>query len=137
MAVIAEQIDLQTQHPEQILSLRQVERLSRDDYCCTLVVQSHGFGCIRPFYFGDSHLSDLLKALHRMDEGKVAAAALTAEYEEPYVKFESNDRGHVFVSGELIEYTPPRNQVLRFSFRTDQTVLPRLIADLQELRRAK
>jgi hypothetical protein len=51
-------------------------------------------------------------------------------YEDPYIQFEGNGRGHVTVSGKL-QVTGDHMQQLEFEFRTDQTALGPFIQELE------
>lgn len=67
-----------------------------------------------------------------MDADIPGEAIIKGEWDQDYIRIASNDMGHVFVVGELMEHSDLA-QSLKFAFRTDQTVLRSLIADLQRL----
>lgn len=53
-------------------------------------------------------------------------------FEDDFIAFRMFSLGHILVYGELFDYSE-ETQHLRFAFRTDQTVLKPLIADLRSL----
>ncbi len=57
------------------------------------------------------------------------------EWEEDHLKLEVDLKGHVLVSGEVVEHSE-YGQRLRFAFHTDQTVLLPFASELQALREA-
>ena len=88
---------------------------------------------MRPFYFDDDSLVDALAKLREMDAGRPESTTIRCRWDEEFLQIGSNDMGHVFVSGEIIEYSE-HPQRLKFAFQTDQTVLGPLIRDLQALK---
>ncbi len=60
---------------------------------------------------------------------------IKGRWEDAFIRFVSNDMGHVFVNGELFEYGD-FSQSLKFGFRTDQTVLGPLVGDLESVLKA-
>jgi hypothetical protein len=134
MPILINQIELETHDETKQLRLSSIERFGDGSgYRCNLFVRSRGFSCERPFYFDDSHFPDAIKALRAMHAGRPGEALIKGAWEDDYLKFVSNDMGHVFVSGELFEHADPP-QSLKFSFRTDQTVLGPLLRDLKPLK---
>ncbi len=130
MAIVAEHIDLQTNCDSTALQLSNVEKFGDGSgYCCDLAVRSGGFACQRQFCFDDDYLTNALTSLRRMIDGSPGEATIKFRYEEDYLRFEVNRLGHVFVSGELHEYSDLA-QMLKFAFRTDQTVLAPLVREL-------
>ena len=90
-----------------------------------------------PFSCADHHLDfdnlprftkDITKAYERIG-GK---ARLSHTYEKDFVEIEVLGSGHVAVTGSVIQYGPPI-QELRFSFACDQTFLPELLRSLREV----
>lgn len=133
MPAIIDQVELKTNDEAHTLRFTSLEKFADDSgYRCTLFVRSGGFACERPFYFDDSHFPDAIMALKAMDRGQPGEALIKGRWEDDYVKFVSNDLGHVFVSGELYEHSD-MSQSLTFGFRTDQTVLGPLVRDLSPL----
>ena len=130
MAIVAECIELQTNRESTALQFSNVEKFSDGSgYCCDLAVRSGGFACQRQFYFDDDRLTDALVSLRRMIDGLPGEAIFKFRYEEDFLRIETNRLGHVFISGELHEYSEMA-QSLKFAFRTDQTVLAPLVREL-------
>jgi hypothetical protein len=67
-----------------------------------------------------------------MEEG---ACTIKGQWEEDFLRVESNKMGHFRVSGEIVEHSE-FDQRIRFDFRTDQTILSPLANDLQVLQDA-
>ena len=131
MPIVSKKIELQTHSKHKVLVMSNVEKsLSGSDYTCQLLVRSGPYSCDRPFYFEDSFLHDAVNQLKQMDEGMPGTAVLKGPWDDECLGFESNDMGHVVVSGELYERSETP-QSLQFSFQTDQTVLGSLIKDLE------
>ncbi|MCX5662683.1 MAG: hypothetical protein NTW19_23635 [Planctomycetota bacterium] len=133
MAKFIEEIELRTHDPAKILRLTEIDKDGdRGVYVCNLIVRSGGFQCDCRFIFDNSHFPDAIEALRMMDSGRPGQAIIKEQWDSDFIKFESNDLGHVWVSGEFgMNYDGM--QFLRFSFRTDQTVLGPLIRDLEPL----
>ena len=127
-------ITLQTQDRSQVLALDSIDRFEDGSgYRALLFVQSGAFACRQEFFFEDATLAAAIAGLETMDAGTPAAATIRGSFEDDYIRLESNSRGHVLVTGEIHEHGE-LGQMLRFGFRTDQTVLGPLIRDLNQLR---
>ncbi len=136
MPIVAEKIELKTHSKHKVLLLADIEKsLSGDHYTCLLMVRSGHYSCERPFCFEGSYLHDAVGRLRHMDEGVPGTAVLKGQWDDDCLGFESNDMGHVTVTGELYERSDTP-QSLRFAFQTDQTVLGSLIKDLDYILRA-
>lgn len=130
-------IELRTNDPAAVVRLSHVEKFSDGSgYRCELTVVSGDFSCRRPFYFDEAILSAAVRELESMATGKPGTAFIKAEWEEDFLRFQSNDMGHVWVSGEIFEHAE-LTQRLKFAFRTDQTVLLPLVRDLRVLQEAE
>jgi hypothetical protein len=128
------EIALQTNDDSKILRMHDFERFEDGSgYRCSLVIRSGGFSCARPFYFDDSHFPDAITALQQMDAGHPGEAMLKGRWEDDHIRFVRNDLGHVTVTGQLHEHSE-LPQLLKFGFRTDQTVLRPLVCDLLKLK---
>jgi hypothetical protein len=137
MVVVAKQIELMTHSQHKVLLMSDVEKFcDGSGYSCWLTVRSGQFSCERPFCFDDSHLPDAVKHLKQMDSGIPGEATIKGKWEDDFIRFVSNDMGHVEVSGELFEHSE-LSQSLIFASRTDQTVLRTLIRDLELLLQAQ
>jgi hypothetical protein len=134
--VVVDLLELATHDPTKVVRLSQIEKF-RDGsgYCCDLRIASGGFACETRFFFDDVALSDALPQLRAMAAGASGACVIKGQWEDDYLRLESNTMGHVVVSGELFEHSA-FDQRLRFSFRTDQTVLLPLASGLQMLQDA-
>jgi hypothetical protein len=130
---IPDTIELRTNCSAHVLRLARIEKSKDGGYACDLTVVPGGFSCDRQFGFDEDFLNDALEKLKEMSSGRPETAKLRYRYETDELQFRSNDMGHVFVSGDLVEHSD-LPQRLHFEFRTDQTVLGPLIRDLQALK---
>ncbi len=131
-----ETIELQTNDPEKVVRLSRVEKYSdRSGYGCEITIISTGFSCKQPFCFDDVSLSEAIPRLEEMAAGAVGMCVIKGQWEDDYIKVEANAIGHVIVSGEIFERSY-REQHLKYSFRTDQTMLLPLARDLEKLKNA-
>lgn len=128
-------LEFATHDPTEVVQLSQVEKFRDGGYSCRLRISSGGFACERRFYFDDASLSAAVPQIRQMAAGTPGACVIKAQWEEEYLRLESNAMGHVLVSGELFEHGE-FEQMLRFAFRTDQTVLSPLARNLQMLQDA-
>ena len=64
--------------------------------------------------------------------GELTIAKIKGRWERDFIEFEMNKLGHVAVRGEIFEHSESP-QSLKFYFVTDQTVIPRLLRDLEAL----
>ena len=132
-AIIAEQIELQTHDRAKVVRLVAVEKFKDGSgYRCDLHVRSRGFSCDRPFYFDDVTLAEAVGSIQRMMSGTAGHAIIKGQWETDFLRLESNEMGHVVVSGEITEHSEYQ-QCLVFSFRTDQTILGPLNDELRRL----
>jgi hypothetical protein len=126
-------IELRTNDEAAVLRMSNAETFAANgSYRCDLFVRSKGFSCERPFYFDDAHFPGAIDALRKMNDGRVGEALIAGQWETDYIRFASDELGHVLVAGELTEhgFEP---QSLRFAFLTDQTVLSPLTRDFERL----
>jgi len=127
-------VELRTNEPAKVLRLGGIHRFDDGSgYECVLTVVSGGFSCTLPFYFDGELLDVALRTLREMDGGCPKAATISGRWMPEFVQIRSNEMGHVFVSGELFEHSESPQQ-LKFSFRTDQTVLGPFLKDFQAVR---
>ncbi len=128
-----EQVELRTNDESIALRMTGIEKFADGSgYRCDLTVRSGGLSCHRPFFFDDSSLPHAVESLRRMDQGNPGEAVIKGAWDADFIRFAMNDKGHVFVTGEIFEYSE-LPQSLKFAFRTDQTLLGPLICDLQLL----
>ena len=118
--------------PAEFIEISGVERFSDGSgYTSRLAIGSGRFACsAHPFYFDNlpRFTKDITKAYDRV-EGK---ARLGHTYEKDFVEIEVLGGGHVTVTGSLVQYGPPR-QELRFAFGCDQTFLSELLRSLSKV----
>jgi hypothetical protein len=118
--------------PGEFIEISGIERLSDGSgYTSRLSVGSGRYACSdHPFYFDNlpRFAKDIAKAYERV-EGK---ARLGHTYEKDSIEIEVRGGGHVTVTGSLVEYGPP-HQELRFGFECDQTFLPELLRSLKQV----
>jgi len=118
--------------PSEFIEISRVERFDDGSgYTSRLAVGSGRYACSdHPFHFDNlpRFTKDITKAYDRV-EGK---ARLGHIYEKDFVEIEVRGGGHVSVSGSLVQYGPPR-QELRFAFGCDQTFLPELLRSLGQV----
>lgn len=125
-------IALETGVTNQALVLRQCRRLDDRDYSCVLSVRSGPFSADIPFYFETHGLGLFVSSLEALNASLKGRARLKPEHEEPYIETEGDGRGHLKVSGKLMQMGP-EFQTLHFEFSTDQTCLASFIGGLREL----
>jgi hypothetical protein len=117
--------------PEDFVEISNVERFSDGSgYSSRLSVGSGRFSCsAHPFYFDD--LDGFTKAVIKAYDRVGGKARLSSNYEKEFIEIEVLSRGHVSVSGFIVQYDP--RQELRFSFGCDQTFLPELLRSLKQV----
>lgn len=136
MATVVDKIELQTNDDTIVLRMTNIKKCDDGSgYRCDLFIRSGDFSCQRPFHFDDSSFPDAIEALRFKNTGAAGEAIMKGQWESDFVHFKSNELGHVFVTGELFEYSD-LTQSMRFGFRTDQTVLGPLIRDFEVLLKA-
>jgi hypothetical protein len=121
--------------PEQFIELSSIERhQDGSDFSSRLNVGSLGLGrftCTgHPFYFDD--LAGFTKAVANAYDLVTGKARLAHIFEKDFIEIEVLRGGHVMVTGLVVEYGPPR-QELRFAFGCDQTFLPDLLRSLEQV----
>jgi hypothetical protein len=118
------------------LNLRCVE-LYRDGSGggCLLEVKSGPFAAKVQFFFDAGPWRAFLRDLDALNESLSGEAKLGLDFEEPFIAFRGDGRGHIQVSGLLIEHSA-HSQRLEFSFVADQTALAPFLSDLREVARA-
>jgi hypothetical protein len=125
-------IVLRTNAEDPAFALRNCRRLDSRTYECELYVRSSGFIAERQFWFEEPEVGTFLASVAEMDRTLEGSAELRTRYEENGFRLELGPRGTITVSGTLREYGA-MEQVLRFAFTTDQTVLGPLARDLAQL----
>jgi hypothetical protein len=133
MAIVADNIELQTHRTVTALRLANVEKF--DDgggYRCDLSVRSGAFAYDGPFFFDDVFVVNAIAAIREMVAGRPGEAVLKGQWEDDAIRFEMNRLGHVRVSGLMLE-NGGSTQSLKFEFLTDQTVFGALLRDLAAL----
>jgi len=134
LATLLDSFELPTLDDHKLLRLDDVTKFGDGSGCrCYVTIRSGALGCDRyTFLFDDQSLKEAIAALTRMIERLEGRAKLGSMFENPYIAFTVDHLGHVEVSGELPSQDQ-HNQLLRFSFETDQTVLAPLRKMLQDL----
>jgi hypothetical protein len=100
-------------------------------YRAWLQVQAGAFSCRgRPFYFDD--LASFISELRRGYDKLTGVAELRYRYEHEFVRIEFTSLGHVVASGTIIDCGPPECR-FQFAFKTDQTVCPPFLRELDSL----
>jgi len=113
--------------------MRNVELFADDSGgVCNLEVVSTPFSASTRFFFDVPSLGVFIENIAVIERTLSGEAKLGQEFEEPYVLFRGNGRGHITVSGLLIDSTE-HMQKLQFSFKTDQTSLGPFIASLRKV----
>lgn len=126
-------IELTTNDTEKLLVLENIERFSDGSGLKALLrVRSGWLGFEHDFHFSEQYLADAVSTLETMSRGEHGIAKLSGTWEPDYLCLELSDLGHVEVTGE-IGAGDSGNQVVRFCFQTDQTVIPPLLRDLIKL----
>lgn len=125
-------INLQTNSQSKQLEFQNIKKLG-NSYECFLIVNSRGFCVARSFSFSDYYLKLFFENISEMNFAFAGEAILkNGDYDDDYISITCEETGHIFVSGELIEYSE-HPQSLNFCFQTDQTVLSPLISDISKL----
>lgn len=99
---------------------------------CCLEVISIPFRASVQFFFDWPPLNQFVEQLAAIEQSLSGEATLGQQYEDPYIKFVGNGRGHIVVSGLLTEYGD-HTQKLQFSFTTDQTAIGPFIRGLRSV----
>lgn len=97
---------------------------------CQLDVKSHPFQGQVVFFFDNPSLIEFADQLAELERTLLGRVRLGNVYEDPYIEFEGNGRGHVVVRGTLC-VTGDHMQQLDFEFKTDQTALGPFIHQLR------
>lgn len=121
--------------PEQFIELSNVESYQDGSgFASRLSVGSLGLGrfaCTgHPFYFDD--FAGFIKNVAKAYDLVTGKARLAHNYEKDFIEIEVLSGGHVMVTGLVVEYGPPQ-QELRFAFGCDQTFLPDLLRSLKQV----
>jgi len=128
---------LDTHDASRVFIMRNVEVFSDGSGgVCALEIVSPPFSARDRFYFDTPALTTFIEQLANIERTLVGEARLGQQFEEPYVLFRGNGRGHINVSGLLIDQSE-HGQKLEFSLTTDQTALGSLIAGLREVTDAR
>jgi hypothetical protein len=125
-------IVLRTNASDPSLELKNCRPRGFDCFECALVVQSLPFRAEQSFWFDRFTLEQAAVVLDEMNRTLKGNFRLKLQYEDPYISFGGDGRGHIEVSGLLVQ-TGPRFQRLEWEFQTDQTCLSTLIADVRKL----
>lgn len=123
-------IELATNDPAHGFALRDIRPAEADAFACGLEIEAGGFAAHVPFWPERWALRRFLDQLREMDRTLAGDALLQPLWEPEHVRLTLERSGAVWVSGEVGAAT---GNHLRFSFRTDQTVLAPLIRDLDRV----
>lgn len=127
-------IVLQTNSDSQRLEFRNPEKFNDfSGYRVNLFVYSRGFALEWPFYFESHPLDEFIIGLEKMNQTLKGSSQLKPEYMPDFIEFKLDETGHLFVRGEVKEYSP-MEQSLKFEFMTDQTCLKDFINGLNKLK---
>ena len=133
MPIITDKIELQTNCSNPTLWLSNVEKIGSDAFSCQLWVHSGPFTCETSFCFDTYSLVEAIASFQHMIDGSPGEATIRYRHEPGFIRFKMNQLGHVIVNGELFDLGLPQ-QMLKFAFQTDQTVLAPLVRDLSSIR---
>ncbi|RYX80048.1 hypothetical protein EON83_30285 [bacterium] len=97
---------------------------------CLLDVASHPFSAQFSFIFDTPTLAEFIQQLNAIYASLCGQAKLGQQHEDSYLLFQVNRQGHLTVSGQL-NVSAEHWQNLKFSFSTDQSVLPSFISELE------
>ena len=125
-------IKLQTHDNKRYLEFRDIV-YAKPSYECILIINSNGFAAERRFWFGESYLGDFVKNIKYMDSSFEGEAVLREEFEDDFIKISCDKKGHIYVSGLIVEHSEVSQQ-LEFAFIADQTCLKPLILDIEKLK---
>lgn len=118
--------------PDHFVEISGIEKFGDGSgYGARLSVSSGRFSCLgHPFYFDqlDSFTKSISAAYDKV-EGK---ARLGDIFEKDFIEISVSRDGQVTVTGYIVEYAPPREE-LRFTFACDQTFLPDFLRALRQV----
>ena len=116
--------------PTEFVELSEIEHFADDSgYVSMIRVGSGVFSCAgKQFYFEQlpSFLAELKKRYNEVS----GYAELRTRYEKEFIRFEFTSRGHVVVTGLLLDYGN-FNQNFQFGFEVDQTFIPPFITSVE------
>ncbi len=121
----------------EFVELSEIERFDDGSgWRAQIRIGSGEFMCTgRPFYFSD--LGQFGTGLKKIYQEVGGATELRDRYEKEFVRFEMSQRGHLTITGLLMDYGAMERR-FQFGFEADQTFLPPFIksieAILEELR---
>lgn len=122
---------LQTNLDDHSLALRDVRRFAGNaSYVSRCVIQSGNLRGEATFYFESFPLGQFVAAVETMDQTLSGEAVLKPMWEPDFIKLVVDKSGGIRVSGEFQENSG--EQLLRFSFVTDQTCLRPLATALRQ-----
>ena len=100
-------------------------------WVCKVTINSGELSCSgHDFYFGDLlQFSQTLELCYKNLKG---VAELKTPYEDEFIKLEFNSLVHLFVTGLMCSYNE-FDQRMTFGFRTDQSIIPSIIADFKRV----
>ena len=118
--------------PEQFFRIDEIERFpDGSGYVRRISLRSGSFAVhALKFYFDG--LDEFLFQARRLYETLSGSAELRQQWERNHLSIRATSRGHIRVAGHF-ELFDGEKQLLEFSFTTDQTFLPALIASLEHV----
>ena len=122
---------LQTNSSVPYLGLLGIRRFADGSgFSCQLVVRCHGFVGSMSFWPEEEVVRAFVVAVNEMNRTLAGTARLRPMHEDGFVELEVSHTGAVLVRGELLTIGDSGTTRLEFAFRTDQTCLGPLAADL-------
>jgi len=120
-----------TQDPSHFIRINYIEMFpGGSEFRSILNVQSGAFACQGHLFYFD-HLKQFAKDLANLIKKLEGKAELGEGHEPDFISFEASKLGHIIVEGELLEYGDC-DQLLDFSFETDQSYLPPFLESINE-----
>lgn len=124
-----------TQSDTNSLVMRDIQVFSDDSGGrCNLELRSSPFQAQIEFFFDSPNLSEFADQLKALEFSLLGSARLGNLYEDPFIEFEGDGRGHIRVSGRL-QVSGDHSQQLDFEFSTDQTALGTFVHELKDASR--
>ena len=116
--------------PSHYIRIQSIEKFDDGSgFRSVINMQSGSFSCLdHPFYF--DQMKQFLKDLLNLDRRLKGQAETGPKYEPEFIRFEATKLGHITVNGLLQEHGE-HQQILRFSFETDQSYLPPFLKSIE------
>ena len=123
------EIVFDTKDADKYIALKDIENFKSAGCRALLVVNSNGFMCNRRFEFDNA--KEFLEKIVLMNKSLNGEAILGEGFSENFIRLSASKFGHIDIEGSILRYGEV-DQKLEFGFRTDQTLLQKLINDFEK-----